>query len=68
IHGDRLKVRLQAPPVEGRANARLVRFLAEVFGVPRGRVELLAGAGGREKRVRVRRPTALPPPVRRAPG
>jgi uncharacterized protein (TIGR00251 family) len=58
--GGHLKVRLTAPPVEGKANAHLRRFLAREFGVPRSRVELLAGAGGRLKRVCIRAPRKLP--------
>ena len=34
LHGDRLKIRLTAPPVEGKANAHLMAFLAKAFGVP----------------------------------
>jgi len=49
-HGDALKVRLAAPPVDGKANAELVRFLAEAFGVrrPSGSSRRRAGrtAGG----------------------
>lgn len=52
-HGDALKVRLQAPPVEGQANAALVRFLAEQLDIPVRFVGLEAGARGRTKRVRV---------------
>ncbi len=59
--GDRLKVRITAPPVEGAANAHLVRFLAEEFGVPASRVEVIAGHAGREKRVRVTGPRRRPP-------
>lgn len=53
LHGDALKVRLQAPPVEGRANEALVRFLAETLDIPRRQVTILAGAAGRRKRVLV---------------
>jgi uncharacterized protein (TIGR00251 family) len=59
-HGDRLKIRITAPPVNGRANGHLIRFLAAQFGVPRNQVELLAGHGSRSKRVRIRRPGRLP--------
>jgi uncharacterized protein len=52
-HGGALRVRLTAPPVEGRANEALVRFLAEALGVRAGAVRLLAGAAGRTKRVEV---------------
>jgi uncharacterized protein (TIGR00251 family) len=60
VHGDRLKVRITAPPVDGRANAHLLDFLAGVFGVPRRRVTLLAGETGRAKRIRIERPARLP--------
>jgi uncharacterized protein (TIGR00251 family) len=50
-HGGRLKVRLAAPPVEGRANAALVEFLAGYFGVPKRNVRIAAGLKSRRKRV-----------------
>ena len=50
-HGDALKIRLCAPPVDGAANAALIEFLAETFDLPRARVQLLAGATSRNKRV-----------------
>lgn len=53
LHGDALKVRLAAAPVEGRANEALLRFVAESFGVPLRDVELLRGAQSRRKTVRV---------------
>ncbi len=53
LHGDALKVRLAAPPIEGRANEALLRFVAELFAVPQRNVELVRGAQSRHKAVRV---------------
>lgn len=52
-HGDALKIRLAAPPVDGKANDALVAFLAKTLGVPKSHVELIAGQSSRAKRVRV---------------
>lgn len=52
-HGEALKVRLGAPPVDGKANDCLIAFLAERLGVPKSRVVLEAGTISRSKRVRV---------------
>ena len=49
----RLKVKIQAPPVEGAANQVLSEFLAEVFGVSKSKVTLLSGEKSREKSVRL---------------
>jgi uncharacterized protein (TIGR00251 family) len=49
-----LKIAVQAPPVEGRANEALVAFLAEFFGLPKQSVELLSGALVRSKVFRLR--------------
>ncbi len=48
-----IRIRLQAPPVDGKANAALVLFLAKTLGVPRRAVEIVSGLTGRSKRVRV---------------
>jgi len=56
LHGDALKIRLAARPVEGAANEALLAFLAESFSVARRDVELIAGAQGRHKRARVHGP------------
>ena len=61
--GTRLKVRITAPPVEGKANAHLLRFLAKSFGVARSQVVLLSGETSREKRVRVEQPKKIPGPI-----
>lgn len=53
VRAGALVVRLQAPPVDGRANAALVRFLGRVLGVPPSALALVRGAHGRDKVVRV---------------
>lgn len=52
-HGAALKVRLQAPPVDGAANAALVRLLADTLGVTQGSVRVVAGATSRSKTVEI---------------
>lgn len=52
-HGAALKVRLQAPPVDGAANDALVRLLAESLGVSPRSVRVVAGASSRAKTVEV---------------
>ncbi len=59
-HGDALKVRITAPPVEGKANSHLLRYLSQVFAVPMSRIDLLRGATGRGKWVRITQPMGLP--------
>lgn len=60
LHGDRLKIRISAPPVDGQANHCLVDFLSDLFDVPKNRVELMTGLSGREKSFRILRPNKLP--------
>ena len=50
-HGDALKIRLCAPPVDGAANTALIEFLSDHFSIPRARIQLLSGATSRNKRV-----------------
>ena len=52
-----LKIRIQAPPVEGRANACLVKFLSGLWDIPRADIGILSGATGRNKRIRISNPT-----------
>lgn len=63
-HGERLRVRLNAPPVDGRANASLVEFIADAFGVPRARVTIEQGLASRDKRVRIQGAAELPAALR----
>lgn len=60
-HGGRLKIRIHAPAVEGRANAELIAFLAQQFGVAKQAVSIAAGAGSRQKTVAIAAPAQLPP-------
>ncbi len=60
IVGDRLKIRITASPVDGRANAHLITFLAKQFGVAKSAVTLLHGERGKTKVIRVRSPTKIP--------
>jgi len=57
-HGESLKIRVAAPPVEGRANEAAATVLAEALEVPAADVELVSGARSRVKRFRVRNLTA----------
>lgn len=49
LHGDALRVRVGAPPVDGKANEALIAWASKAFGVPKKQVELLHGAAGRQK-------------------
>jgi len=60
IRGGRLLVRLQARPVDGKADAALQSLLAQVCGVSRGAVRIERGESARDKSVRIERPGTLP--------
>jgi uncharacterized protein (TIGR00251 family) len=49
-----LRVKLQAPPVEGRANEALCRYIASLLGIAASSVEVVSGATARSKRLRIR--------------
>jgi len=53
LHGERLKMRIKAPPVDGKANAEIIRFLAEQFGVAKSQIEIISGELGRQKTVQI---------------
>lgn len=53
LYDGRLKVALRAPPVDGKANEALLRYLAERLGVSKGDISVVSGAAGRRKRVLV---------------
>jgi uncharacterized protein (TIGR00251 family) len=48
-----IKVRIAAPPADGEANETLIEFMAEILGVPKSRLDIVAGASGRDKLIAV---------------
>ncbi len=60
LYGDSLKVRITAPPADGKANRHLRKYLATVFRVPVSQVNLLRGASSRSKQFTIERPRQLP--------
>lgn len=53
VAGDAIKLALMAPPIDGRANEACIAFFAKFFSVPRSSVTIAAGAGSRNKVVRI---------------
>lgn len=53
VHGDRIKVAVTAPPVDGAANDAVVALLARVFECPRRDIEVVMGQSSRRKTVRI---------------
>lgn len=66
VMGERLRIRLNAPPVDGRANAALLEFVAAECGLARARVTLERGQAGRDKRLRLHGVAAIPAALQRA--
>jgi len=63
VAGGRLRLRLTAPPVDGKANQKARELLAQAFGVRKSGVALEAGTTGRDKRFRIASPRRFPPGV-----
>lgn len=64
-HDQAIKIRLQAPAVEGKANQALIRFLADEFGVRKKQISIISGEISRQKRVKIQQPKCLPIAVER---
>ncbi|MGF1546918.1 MAG: DUF167 family protein [Thiotrichales bacterium] len=60
-----IKLRITAPPVDGKANAHILKVLSKLFRVPVRRVELLSGVTTRDKTLRIEAPEQLPSMIRR---
>ncbi len=60
LHGDALKIKLKAPPVDGAANKMCIDFLAKFFQLPKSSLEITAGHTSRTKQVLIRFPEGTP--------
>ena len=60
IMGDQIKLRISAPPVDGKANAHLIKFLAHEFSVPQQNIRIIRGESGRQKQISILNPGRLP--------
>jgi uncharacterized protein (TIGR00251 family) len=58
--GENLKIRITAPPVDGKANQHLLKFLAKTFRVARSDIHLLKGDSSRIKSLSIKQPRQLP--------
>lgn len=63
--GNEIKLRIAAPPVDGKANTHLIAFLAKTFRVARTNISIIAGKNARSKRVRIHEPARLPDMIAR---
>ncbi|MEK7991005.1 MAG: DUF167 family protein [Thiotrichaceae bacterium] len=60
VYGERLKIKITAPPVDGKANKELIKLFAKLFSVPKSHIYLLNGETSREKRFKIQAPSKLP--------
>lgn len=60
LHGQSLKIRIKAPPVDGKANDYLMKFLAKQFGVSKRSITIISGELSREKRIKIDEPQRIP--------
>ena len=58
--GDRIKLRITAPPVDGKANKHLIALLARTFKVAKADISIISGETGRNKTIKIRHPARLP--------
>jgi len=63
LHGDEIKVAITAPPVDGQANAHLLKFIAKQFKVAKSNVTIEKGELGRHKQLRIMHPHQIPPTI-----
>ena len=59
-YGNEMKIRVNAPPVDGKANKQLLRFLAKAFGIPQRQVIIESGSTARSKLIRIKTPKSIP--------
>lgn len=60
VHGDRLKIRITAPPVDGKANEHIIKWFSKLFKVPKNDIDILQGELGRLKSIKIKSPKQIP--------
>lgn len=65
-YGDCYKIRITAPPVDGKANKHLIRLLAKQFGIRQDSVVLIRGQTSKSKMLRIVKPEKIPPAIEQA--
>ena len=60
VQEDRIRIRITAPPVDGKANTHLVKFIAKTCGVAKSKVQIINGETGRNKHLSIDNPVCLP--------
>lgn len=58
LYGDKLKIAVATPPVDGKANQAIIAFLAKTLGISKSKLTLISGETSREKRIRIQGITA----------
>ena len=64
LHGEELKVAITAPPVDGKANAHLTKYLAKQCKVAKGAILIEKGELGRHKQIRILSPSQIPQEIK----
>ena len=62
--GDSVKILITAPPIDGKANQHLIKFLSRQFKTPQTNITIESGTGSRNKRIRISAPKRLPPELK----
>ncbi len=60
LHGDRVKIRIKAPAIDGKANAALIDFLSDEFSTSKSHIKIEQGELGRQKNIRIVSPRKIP--------
>ena len=57
---EEIKLKITAPPVDGKANEAVIKFLSKLFGVSKSSITILSGETGRHKRIKIASPQKIP--------
>lgn len=60
LHGEEIKIAITAPPIDGKANEHLTKYLSKQFKVAKSQIDIEKGDLGRHKQVRIHAPTQIP--------